>query len=45
MHSKNFELAKRRYSEGLWTKAMLRALVKANKLYAFEYKEITGEDY
>lgn len=45
MHSKNYELAKKRYEEGLWTKAMLRALVKTNKLYASEYKEITGEDY
>lgn len=39
-----FEMAKKYYPK-LWDKKRLIALVKAGKLTAEEYKEITGDDY
>ncbi len=39
-----FEMAKKYYPK-LWDKKRLATLVKAGKLTAEEYKEITGEDY
>lgn len=39
-----FEMAKKYYPK-LWDKKRLATLVKAGKLTAGEYKEITGEDY
>ena len=41
----NFDLAKKNYQRGLWSKEMLATLVKKGKLTAEQYKEIVGEDY
>lgn len=40
----NFEKAKSYYQNGLWTKAMLRNLVKKGYISEAEYKEIIGDD-
>ena len=42
---KNKDTAKKNYERGLWTKGMVKALVKKGRLTAEEYKEVTGEDY
>ena len=39
-----FEMAKKYYPK-LWDKKRLTALVKAGKLTAEEYADITGEEY
>jgi uncharacterized XkdX family phage protein len=41
----NFDLAKKNYDRGLWSKEMLATLVKKGKLTTEQYKEITGVDY
>lgn len=38
-----FDMAKRNYDRGLWTKEMIKALVVKGKLTAEEYEQITGE--
>ena len=45
MASTYFELVKRKYDNGEWTDKMLRALVKAGRITAAEYEQITGEKY
>ena len=40
-----FEMAKKYYQEGLWSKHRLAALVAAGKLTTEEYAEITGGPY
>lgn len=42
--SAGYEMAKRYYDTGAWSKAMLKMLVARDRLTAQEYKEITGED-
>lgn len=44
-HSAGYERAKRYYSDGLWSKAMLKMLVGRGLLTAEEYEEITGTQY
>lgn len=39
------DIARRNYEDGIWTKAMLKNLVKKRKLTAAEYEDITGEAY
>ena len=43
-HSAGYEMAKRYYDSGAWSKAMLKMLVERGRLTSQEYKEITGED-
>lgn len=38
-----FELAKKNYNRGLWTKEMLAALVTKELLTREQYEEITGD--
>ena len=40
-----FDMAKKNYDKGLWTKEMLAAIVAKGKLTAAQYEEITGEAY
>ena len=40
-----FEMAKKYYQEGLWSKHRLATLVAAGKLTTEEYAEITGGPY
>ncbi len=40
----NFEVIRKNYIRGLWSKAMVRMAVKKGVLSAEQYKEITGED-
>ncbi len=42
MASTYFELVKSKWDNGEWTDKMLRALVKAGRITAAEYEEITG---
>ena len=44
-HSKKFDLVKKYYDKGLWTKAKVAEAVVKGWITADEYKEITGEDY
>lgn len=44
-HSNGYFLAKKNYTNGMWSKAMLQMLVARDRLTAAEYKEITGEVY
>lgn len=39
-----YDLAKKNYDRGLWTKEMLNALVEKRLLGQAEYKEITDEE-
>jgi len=41
----NFEMIKRNYDRGLWTKAMVKMAVKKKVITAEEYELITGEIY
>lgn len=41
----NFEIIKRNYDRGLWTKAMVKMAVRKGVITKEEYKTITGEDY
>lgn len=43
--SKNYELIKKNYDKGFYTKKILRLLVARKLLTKAEYKEITGDDY
>lgn len=40
-----FKIVKRYYDKGYYTKENVATFVKARKITAEEYKEITGEDY
>ena len=44
-HSAKFELVKRYYDEGKWTKKAVRNAVVKGWITAAEYEEITGEVY
>lgn len=44
-HSNGYFLAKKNYTGGMWSKAMLQMLVARDRLTAAEYEEITGEKY
>lgn len=41
----NFEVIKRNYDKGLWSRAMVKVAVKKGVITAEEYKKITGEEY
>ncbi|MEA4920805.1 MAG: XkdX family protein [Clostridiaceae bacterium] len=41
----NYEMIKRNYDRGLWTKAMVRMAVRKGLLTAAQFTEITGEAY
>jgi len=43
--SKYFELVKKHYDDGFWSKKKVRDAVKKEWITAEEYKLITGEDY
>ena len=46
MRSKNFEMIKKYYDDGLWNKSRVHAVVgKKYGITAAEYEEITGEPY
>ena len=40
-----FEIIKKNYERGLWTKQMVAVAVKKGVITAEQYEEITGEDY
>ena len=40
-----FKIVKRYYDKGYYTKENVATFVKARKITAEQYKEITGEDY
>ena len=41
----NFELIKRNYDRGLWTKAMVRLAVRKGVITKEQFAQITGEVY
>ena len=41
----NFDIIKKNYDKGLWSKAMVRVAVKKGIITKEQYAEITGEDY
>ena len=41
----NYEIIKRNYDLGLWTKAMVKVAVKKGVITPEQYEEITGEPY
>lgn len=41
----SYEIIKRNYERGLWTKAMVKMAVKKGVITPDQYKEITGDDY
>lgn len=41
----NFELIKRNYDHGLWTKAMVRVAVRKGVITKKQFAQITGEEY
>lgn len=41
----NFELIKRNYDRGLWTKAMVRLAVRKGVITKEQFAQITGEAY
>ena len=40
-----FKIVKRYYDKGIYSKEDVATFVKAGKITAEQYKEITGEDY
>ena len=40
-----FEIIKKNYERGLWTKQMVAVAVKKCVITAEQYEEITGEEY
>ena len=40
-----FEIIKKNYERGLWTKQMVVVAVKKGVITAEQYEEITGEEY
>lgn len=43
--SKKFNLVKKYYEQGLWSKKRVHDAVEKGWITAAEYKEITGEEY
>lgn len=41
----SFEIIKRNFDRGLWSKSMVRVAVDKSVITKEEYKQITGEDY
>ena len=41
----NFEMIKRNYDKGLWSKSMVKVAVKKGIITQEQYAEITGENY
>ena len=41
----NFNMIKKNYEKGLWSKAMVKMAVKKGVITKEEYKEITSEEY
>lgn len=41
----NYELIKKNYERGLWSKAMVKMAVRKGVITKEQYKEITGEVY
>lgn len=41
----SFEIIKRNFDRGLWTKQMVAVAVKKGVITPEQYREITGEDY
>jgi uncharacterized XkdX family phage protein len=41
----SFEIIKKNYERGLWTKQMVAMAVRKGVITPDEYEEITGEDY
>lgn len=41
----NFELIKRNYDRGLWTKAMVRVAVRKGVITKEQFAQIAGEEY
>ena len=41
----NFEIVKKNYDKGLWTKQLVKMAVRKGVITQEQYKEIVGEDY
>ena len=41
----NFNMIKKNYDKGLWSKQMVKVAVKKGVITREEYKEITSEEY
>lgn len=41
----NFDIVKRNYEKGLWTKQLVRMAVRKGVITPEQYKEIIGETY
>ena len=41
----NFEIVKKNYDKGLWTKQLVRMAVRKGVITKEQYIEITGENY
>lgn len=41
----NYDVIKKNYDKGLWSKQMVKVAVKKGIITAEQYKEITGEAY
>ena len=41
----NFNMIKKNYEKGLWSKAIVKMAVKKGVITKEEYKEITSEEY
>jgi len=41
----NYELIKKNYERGLWSRAMVKMAVRKGVITKEQYKEITGETY
>lgn len=41
----SYDIIKKNYDRGLWSKQMVKTAVVKNVITAEQYKEITGDDY
>ena len=41
----NYEIDKKNYEKGLWTKQLVKMAVRKGVITQEQYKEIVGEDY
>ena len=41
----NFEIVKKNYDKGLWTKQLVKMAVRKGVITKEQYKEITSEEY
>ena len=41
----NFEIVKKNYDKGLWTKQLVRMAVRKGVIAKEQYTEMTGEEY